>query len=121
MRDTLKAASLVPASSRVGAHRTVGSGEGPLIEGDRTFHKLGSVMQKWNMIVDVAECTNCNLCTLATMDEYVGNDSPGYATRCRRHGHKWIHILQKERGQVPMIDMAYVPTRCAITATMRRA
>ena len=27
-------------------------------------------MQKWNMIIDVAECTNCNLCTLAVMDEY---------------------------------------------------
>ena len=35
-------------------------------------------MQKWNMIIDVAECTNCNLCTLAVMDEYVGNDWPGY-------------------------------------------
>ena len=29
-----------------------------------------------------------------------------------RHGHKWINILQKERGQVPMIDIAYVPTLC---------
>ena len=36
-------------------------------------------MKKWNMVIDVAECTNCNLCTLATMDEYVGNDWPGYA------------------------------------------
>ena len=69
-------------------------------------------MQKWNMIIDVAECTNCNLCTLATMDEYVGNDWPGYAAPMPRHGHKWINILQKERGQVPMIDVAYVPTMC---------
>jgi Fe-S-cluster-containing dehydrogenase component len=69
-------------------------------------------MQKWNMIIDVAECTNCNLCTLATMDEYVGNDWPGYAAPMPRHGHKWINILQKERGQVPMIDIAYVPTMC---------
>src|SRR5215472_826971 len=69
-------------------------------------------MKKWNMIIDVAECTNCNLCTLATMDEYVGNEWPGYAKPMPRHGHKWINILQKERGQVPMIDVAYVPTMC---------
>jgi Fe-S-cluster-containing dehydrogenase component len=69
-------------------------------------------MNKWNMIIDVAECTNCNLCTLATMDEYVGNEWPGYAAPMPKHGHKWINILQKERGQVPMIDIAYVPTMC---------
>jgi Fe-S-cluster-containing dehydrogenase component len=69
-------------------------------------------MKKWNMIIDVAECTNCNLCTLATMDEYVGNDWPGYAAAMPKHGHKWINILQKERGQATMIDIAYVPTMC---------
>ena len=69
-------------------------------------------MKKWNMIIDVAECTNCNLCTLATMDEYVGNEWPGYSKPMPRHGHKWIDILQKERGQIPMIDIAYVPTMC---------
>ncbi|MFY9760652.1 MAG: 4Fe-4S dicluster domain-containing protein, partial [Xanthobacteraceae bacterium] len=69
-------------------------------------------MKKWNLIIDVAECTNCNLCTLAAMDEYVGNDWPGYSAPMPKHGHKWINILQKERGQLPMIDIAYVPTMC---------
>jgi Fe-S-cluster-containing dehydrogenase component len=69
-------------------------------------------MKKWNMVIDVAECTNCNLCTLAAMDEYVDNDWPGYAAPMPRHGHKWIDILQKERGQAPMVDVAYVPTMC---------
>jgi Fe-S-cluster-containing dehydrogenase component len=69
-------------------------------------------MKKWNMIIDVAECTNCNLCTLATMDEYVDNAWPGYSAPMPKHGHQWINILQKERGQVPMIDVAYVPTMC---------
>lgn len=68
--------------------------------------------KKWNMIIDVAECTNCQLCTLSSMDEYVGNDWPGYAAPMPRHGHRWIDILQKERGQIPMIDIAYVPTMC---------
>ena len=69
-------------------------------------------MKKWNMIIDVAECTNCNLCTLATMDEHVGNDWPGYNKPMPKHGAKWINILQKERGQIPMIDIAYAPTMC---------
>lgn len=69
-------------------------------------------MEKWNMIIDVAECTNCNLCTLATMDEYVDNAWPGYSAPMPKHGHRWIDILQKERGQVPMVDVSYVPTMC---------
>jgi Fe-S-cluster-containing dehydrogenase component len=73
-------------------------------------------MNKWNLIIDVAECTNCNLCTLAAMDEYVGNEFPGYSAPMPKHGHKWINILQKERGQVPMIDVAY-----ATIATTRPA
>jgi Fe-S-cluster-containing dehydrogenase component len=69
-------------------------------------------MAKWNLIIDVAECTNCQLCVLAAMDEYVGNDFPGYAAPMPKHGHRWIDILQKERGQAPMIDIAYLPTMC---------
>jgi Fe-S-cluster-containing dehydrogenase component len=69
-------------------------------------------MQKWNMIIDVAECTNCQLCALSAMDEYVGNEWPGISAPMPRLGHRWIDILQKERGQVPMIDIAYVPTLC---------
>jgi Fe-S-cluster-containing dehydrogenase component len=69
-------------------------------------------MKKWNMIIDVAECTNCQLCALSAMDEYVGNEWPGVAAPMPRHGHRWIDIKQKERGQAPMIDIAYVPTLC---------
>jgi len=69
-------------------------------------------MKKWNMIIDVAECTNCQLCTLSAMDEYVGNDWPGYAAPMPKHGHRWIDILQKERGRFPFMDIAYVPTMC---------
>ena len=69
-------------------------------------------MKKWNMIIDVAECTNCQLCALSAMDEYVGNAWPGVAAPMPRHGHQWIDIKQKERGQAPMIDIAYAPTMC---------
>jgi len=73
---------------------------------------MGWTMKKWNMIIDVAACTNCQLCALASMDEYIGNDWPGYAAPMPKHGHHWVDILQKERGQVPMLDIAYVPTMC---------
>ena len=35
--------------------------------------------EKWNLIVDVANCTNCQLCSLSTQDEHVDNELPGYA------------------------------------------
>lgn len=69
-------------------------------------------MSKWNMIIDVAECTNCHLCTLATADEHVDNEFRGYSAPMPKHGHKWIDILQNERGQGTMIDIAYAPTMC---------
>ncbi len=69
-------------------------------------------MSKYNLIIDVAECTNCNLCTLATMDEYVDNAWPGVSAPMPRNGHNWIRILTKERGQVPLLDVAFAPTMC---------
>jgi Fe-S-cluster-containing dehydrogenase component len=68
--------------------------------------------KKWNLVIDVAECVGCNLCALAAMDEYVGNEWPGYSAPMPRHGHRWIDILQKERGRPPTVDVAYVPTMC---------
>ena len=69
-------------------------------------------MSKWNLIIDVAECTNCQLCTLSAMDEYVDNDWPGYSAPMPKHGHNWINILQKERGAFRFMDIAYLPTMC---------
>ncbi len=69
-------------------------------------------MEKWNLIIDVAECTNCNNCFLACKDEYVGNDFPGYSAPQPLHGHKWFYIESREHGQYPMVDVAYRPTTC---------
>lgn len=69
-------------------------------------------MKKWNLIVDVARCNNCNNCFLANKDEHVDNDFPGYAAPQPRHGHRWINILRHERGSAPMVDVAYLPTMC---------
>ena len=67
---------------------------------------------KWNLVVDVANCTNCNNCTLAVQDEHVGNAFPGYAAEMPKHGHRWIDIKRRERGQGTMTDVGYLPTMC---------
>ena len=69
-------------------------------------------MKKWNMIIDVANCTNCNVCTLSVQDEHVGNAFEGYAEEMPKHGHRWINIERRERGKAPATDVAYLPTMC---------
>ena len=69
-------------------------------------------MKKWNLIVDVANCTNCNLCALAVQDEHVDNQFPGYAEAMPKHGHRWINIERHERGTPPVTDVAYIPMMC---------
>jgi len=69
-------------------------------------------MKKWNMIIDVAKCHDCNNCFLACKDEYVDNDWPPYTVAQPRHGHRWMDIMRKERGQYPKVDVAYLPIPC---------
>lgn len=69
-------------------------------------------MKKWNLIVDVEKCTNCNLCTLANQDEHVDNEFEGYSAPMPRHGSRWIDIRSRERGSGPVMDVAYVPVMC---------
>ncbi|MGD9321476.1 MAG: hypothetical protein PVH99_16000 [Desulfobacteraceae bacterium] len=69
-------------------------------------------MTKWNLIIDVEKCEDCNNCFLACKDEHVDNDWPGYAISQPRHGHRWMNIMRKERGQYPIIDVAYLPRPC---------
>lgn len=69
-------------------------------------------MKKWHLIVDVEKCEDCNNCFLACKDEHVDNDWPGYTLVQPLHGQRWINIMRKERGQYPLIDVAYRPTPC---------
>jgi Fe-S-cluster-containing dehydrogenase component len=52
------------------------------------------------------------MCVLACQDEHVDNSFPGYAEEMPKHGARWIEIMRKERGQAPMIDVAYMPVMC---------
>lgn len=69
-------------------------------------------MSKWNLIVDVARCENCHNCTLAVKDEFESNEFPGYSKPQPRHGHEWIRIERKVRGEGTMVDAAYLPSMC---------
>jgi len=69
-------------------------------------------MKQWYLVIDVALCHDCNNCFMACKDEHVGNDWPGYTAPQPRHGHRWVDILRKERGQCPRVDVAYLPVLC---------
>ena len=67
---------------------------------------------QWYMVIDVALCHDCNNCFMADKDEHVGNDWPGYTASQPRHGHRWMNILRRERGQYSRNDVAYLPMPC---------
>ncbi|MFZ0449315.1 MAG: 4Fe-4S dicluster domain-containing protein [Desulfatiglandaceae bacterium] len=69
-------------------------------------------MKKYNMIIDVAKCHDCNNCFLSCKDEYVDNDWLPYSLAQPWHGHRWMNIMRKERGQYPLADVAFRPTPC---------
>ncbi len=69
-------------------------------------------MKKWNMVIDVARCHDCNDCFLADKDEFVGNDFAPYSVEQPWSGHRWIDIARKERGQYPIVQVAYLPQPC---------
>lgn len=69
-------------------------------------------MTGWHLIIDVAECTNCNNCLLAAKDELVGNHFPGYTRPHPAQGTGVVRIERHVRGSAPMVDAAYLPRLC---------
>src|SRR4030067_568859 len=69
-------------------------------------------MKKWNLIIDVAKCHDCNNCFISCKDEFIGNDWKPYSTSQPWHGHRWMNIMRKEKGQYPKVEVAYLPTPC---------
>lgn len=69
-------------------------------------------MDKWNLIIDVAECHNCNNCVLSAKDEFVGNDFPGYSAPHAAQGPAVIRIERRVRGDSHHSDAAYLPRLC---------
>lgn len=73
---------------------------------------MGEQMKKWNLVIDVAQCFNCNACAMACHDEYYGNEFPGYAAEMQRQGHRWIDIRRRETGRCPTVEVSYLPVTC---------
>ena len=68
--------------------------------------------KKWNMIVDIARCDNCRNCFLATKDEHIGNEFPGYSAPQPKHDHSWVDIKRHERGRWPAVEANFMPVMC---------
>jgi len=69
-------------------------------------------MEKWNLIVDVALCHNCNNCALAAKDENAGNAFPGYSAPHAAQGPGVLGIRRHVRGTGHQVDVAYQPVMC---------
>ncbi len=69
-------------------------------------------MKKWNLIIDVAKCHDCNNCFLSCKDEFCENDHLPHSAAQPKYGHRWMNIERKERGQYPKVDVAYLPHPC---------
>ena len=68
--------------------------------------------KKWNMIVDIERCDNCRNCFLATKDEHIGNEFPGYSAPQPDRGHSWVDIKRHERGAWPAVEAHFMPVMC---------
>jgi Fe-S-cluster-containing dehydrogenase component len=68
--------------------------------------------KKWNMVIDLTQCNDCNCCFMADKDEFTGNDWAPYSAAQPWEGARWIEIDRKERGQFPQIQVAHRPGLC---------
>ena len=69
-------------------------------------------MNKWNLIVHVGRCENCQNCVIAARDEHVGNDFPGYAAPAAPGTESPIRILRRVQGASHMVETTYLPVMC---------
>ncbi len=69
-------------------------------------------MSKWNLIINVDRCENCNNCVIAARDEHVGNAFPGYAAPASANADSPIRILRRVQGEGHMVETTYLPVMC---------
>ena len=64
---------------------------------------------KWGLIIDITRCDGCGSCLLSVKDEYVYNNSPGYAAEQPCDGVNWLWLKEIEQGQGMKVKMDYIP------------
>ncbi|MEX3964628.1 4Fe-4S dicluster domain-containing protein [Paraburkholderia sp. EG286B] len=69
-------------------------------------------MSKWNLVIKVGQCENCQNCVIAARDEHVGNDFPGYAAPAAASAESPIRILRRVQGESHMVETTYLPVMC---------
>jgi Fe-S-cluster-containing dehydrogenase component len=69
-------------------------------------------MSKWNLVVKVGQCENCQNCVIAARDEHVGNDFPGYAAPASTNAESVVRILRRIQGDAHMVETTYLPVMC---------
>jgi Fe-S-cluster-containing dehydrogenase component len=62
--------------------------------------------------MDVAKCHDCNNCFIACKDEHADNDWSPYTSAMPWHGHRWMNIERRERGENGRVDAAFLPKPC---------
>ncbi|TDN62076.1 4Fe-4S dicluster domain-containing protein [Paraburkholderia sp. BL10I2N1] len=69
-------------------------------------------MSKWNLVIKVGQCENCQNCVIAARDEHVGNDFPGYSAPAAASAESPIRILRRVQGHSHMVETTYLPVMC---------
>jgi Fe-S-cluster-containing dehydrogenase component len=69
-------------------------------------------MSKWNLVIKVGQCENCQNCVIAARDEHVGNDYPGYSAPAAASAASAIRILRRVQGDSHMVETTYLPVMC---------
>lgn len=63
-------------------------------------------------VIDLARCVGCHNCQLACKDEHCEQAWLPYAEAQPLTGSFWMRVDEYERGQVPVVRVAYTPILC---------
>lgn len=69
-------------------------------------------MANREFLVDVDNCTGCNLCAISCKDEHVDNAYAPWSVPQPETGQFWVDVKPQERGELPRVRVSYMPTFC---------